>query len=93
MVVSLEQLNTNKIIMEQEFDIKLACEGQKKLCEEKKYPHFAPTSGICYSCGHNIYSQRDNKYGDQILKSGITAKSASESLVTGCPHCHRSYCD
>lgn len=25
--------------------------------------------------------------------TGITTLEAAESLVTGCPHCNRSYCD
>ena len=25
--------------------------------------------------------------------TGITVEEASKSLVTGCPHCNRSYCD
>jgi len=27
------------------------------------------------------------------LITGITVEKASKELVTGCPHCHKSYCD
>lgn len=76
--------------MEKEtFDVKLACEAQAKYVKEKGYPHFAPTSGRCYDCGRNIYSQIVN--GD--YKSGYSVERASSELITGCPHCLRSYCE
>lgn len=51
--------------------------AQRKLCEEKGYPHFAPTSGVCWSCNRAIYmTEADGKH-----------------YITGCPWCHRTYCD
>ena len=29
-------------------------QAQRKLCADKRYPHFAPTSGVCYSCRKDI---------------------------------------
>lgn len=72
-----------------EFDKNKSIEAQKKYCKEKRYPHFAPSGGHCWSCGRNIYEPKENKYGT----TGITLEQASNQLVTGCPHCHRSYCD
>lgn len=54
--------------------------AQRKLCEQKEYPHFAPSNGVCYSCCKQIYER-------------ITLNRASTDLITGCPHCSRSYCD
>lgn len=60
-------------------EIKKCIERQRKICEpEGEYPSFAPRDGICGSCRTQIYSHPD--------KDGST-------LVTGCPWCHRSYCD
>ena len=40
---------------------------------------FAPYSGICYSCRADLIEY----FGDRW----------STAIVTGCPKCHRSYCD
>lgn len=60
--------------------IKLCQDAQKKLCEDKCYPYFAPYDGQCFNCGNQIYDK-------------ISFQRASTDLITGCPHCHRSYCD
>lgn len=78
----------------------LAVQKQKELCKEKGYPHFAPKSGRCWRCNRNIYEpvehERKNwKTGEITGKyvTGITVEKASKELITGCPHCNRSYCD
>jgi hypothetical protein len=63
--------------------------AQAKLCEDHKYPHFAPKDGNCYRCWKNIYTEID--HGN--YKTGISVERASSDLITGCPHCHYSYCD
>jgi len=70
------------------FDVQKACEAQKAYCKEKDYPHFAPGNGSCYNCHRNIYTQWGDKY-----KSGYSVERASSELITGCPHCHYSYCE
>lgn len=75
--------------MEQTFDVALATKGQREFVLARKYPHFAPADGRCYSCNTQIYQQQD--HGE--YKSGVSVESASTGLVTGCPHCHHSYCD
>ena len=72
------------------FDIKKACEAQEKYCKEKNYPHFAPLNGRCYECNYNIYQHIDHGRG---YKSGYSVEKASCELITGCPHCHISYCE
>ena len=75
------------------FNLSEARTAQKKHCAEKGLPHFAPSSGICYSCRKNIYEEikhPDTGHGEYT--TGISVEEAS-SHVTGCPHCHYSYCD
>ena len=72
-----------------EFNTKKAAKAQSELCKEKKYPHFASSSGICWSCKENIYTQI---YKGEF-KTGISVEQAAISLITGCPHCNRTYCD
>lgn len=70
-----------------------ARKAQAEYCEKTKEPHFAPYSGKCYSCNTNIYEQKEQSYKDRKWLTGISVEEASKSLVTGCPHCNRSYCD
>ena len=62
-------------------EIRACIETQKKYCKDNKAPHFAPEDGFCYNCGKQIYAD------------GRSIEYASKNLITGCPHCHRSYCD
>lgn len=55
-------------------------QAQKNYCQENKVPYFAPGNGICWKCRKQVYN-------------AITMESASTQLITGCPYCHRSYCD
>lgn len=61
-------------------------EAQAKYCKDQQAPHFAPEDGFCWSCGNQIYADAGRSHGRDI-------SYASTELVTGCPHCHRSYCD
>lgn len=61
-------------------DVRFAIASQEKYCKDNHDPLFAPQDGFCHSCGKQIYV---NGYEDR----------ASNELITGCPHCHRSYCD
>ena len=63
--------------------------AQDKYCKEKGYPHFAPMGGRCWNCNEDIYTEID--HGG--YKTGISVEKAGSTLITGCPHCHRSYCD
>ena len=65
------------------YDSIKARQAQEKYCEEHNPPHFAPASGVCWRCGNNIY------YGQR----GISVEKAGSTLITGCPHCHWSYCE
>jgi hypothetical protein len=80
------------------YNIQDAIKAQAKYCEEEGAPHFAPNDGRCWRCHRNIYEkwEREDKGwdGKPITRvSGISVEKAGAELVTGCPHCHRSYCD
>ena len=56
-------------------------ENQKEYCRLNDAPEFAPTrTGICYSCKTD-------------LTKVISEETALKELITGCPICHKSYCD
>ena len=76
-----------------EYNVAKSIIAQMEYCAKKGYPHFAPTRGVCWSCGRNIYAACKHKYGDREFVTGITTEKAGSELVTGCPHCNRSYCD
>lgn len=61
-------------------EIRIAIQKQKEYCKTNQAPLFAPEDGFCYSCGTQIYNEYDHDY-------------VSNNLITGCPHCHKSYCD
>lgn len=89
-----------KVVDGKQFDVVKSIEAQSKLCSEKGYPHFAPRSGKCYWCNKQIYEpieheRKDWKTGEVTghYITGIDSEKASKELVTGCPHCNRSYCD
>lgn len=61
----------------------------------------APLNGICWTCRKNIYKPIFKKLVNDVcvivqkedasFVSGITIEE-SKKVVTGCPHCNRSYC-
>lgn len=72
------------------FDEALAIKAQKDYATAKQHPHFAPADGKCYKCKKPIYEQSEDAGG---FKRGISVEKAGSTLITGCPHCNRSYCD
>jgi len=55
--------------------------AQKTFWEQSGTPHFAPENGVCDYCERQIYQDL-----------GVSLNDAKK-LVTGCPLCHRSFCD
>lgn len=83
--------------MEKHYDSEKANKAQIKYCAEKGLPHFAPKRH-CHWCGRDIYqliehTERNWDGSCYTAISGISVEEASTTLVTGCPHCHRSFCD
>jgi len=63
--------------------------NQRKVWEETNLPEFASVSGACYKCGRNIYQNYElTNYNGKYISHGYDGKT----LVTGCPHCHYSFC-
>lgn len=44
-----------------------------------KAPDFCPSNGRCYVCGHDFVDECGERF--------------PTAFITGCPKCHRSYCD
>lgn len=65
----------------EEFNSTKAHKAQTEYCKKNNAPHFAPIR-FCFACRRDIYG-----------KNGYSVKGAGECLITGCPLCHRSYCD
>ncbi len=73
------------------YDTHKASEAQERYCIEHGYPYFAPGRTCrCYHCGRDIYQLIE--WPDGHI-SGITVEGAGKALITGCPHCHYSFCD
>ena len=63
--------------------------NQRKVWEETNLPEFASISGACYKCGRNIYQNYElTNYNGKYISYGFDGKE----LITGCPHCHYSFC-
>ena len=39
------------------------------------------------------YEKEETSNEDYDTVTGVTVKEAGDRLITGCPHCNRSYCD
>ena len=75
-----------------------AHKAQAEYCKRTGAPHFAPKSGICWSCKSSIYQKKETVYNkgtnrEERFESGVSVEIAAGRLITGCPHCNRSYCD
>lgn len=79
--------------MNEHYNVSEAIAAQDKYCETHYLPHFAPHDGYCFACGHQIYDGEMVNAGTRQYHTGISVESAGSTLVTGCPHCLRSYVD
>jgi hypothetical protein len=52
--------------------------AQADLCASRSTPMFMPADGYCYR-GHDVVAER--------------GEGLRTAVVTGCPVCHRSFCD
>ena len=58
------------------------CKSQMEKAPNRR-TGFAPIDRRCWNCGKDI-TQGEN---------GITLEDLGEWIITGCPHCYRSFCD
>lgn len=56
-----------------------AAKAQVEYCQNNTQPLFAGSTGECFSCKKDIYDV-------------ITVEVASTGVITGCPHCQKSFC-
>lgn len=70
------------------YDSEKAGIAQIEYCKAKGLPCFVPMSGICFGCHENIYLP-----GTRIPTPGYSVESAGRRHITGCPHCHQTFCD
>lgn len=80
------------------FNVSESINLQREYCKKTEAPHFAPSDGVCWDCGKNIYEELPKKFRsidgtEKTIMRGISTEEAEQALVTGCPHCNRSYCD
>lgn len=79
------------------FDVEKSIEAQKRYCRENGDLIFAPKDGICWRCRRNIYEKHTKEtifLGEiEIITTGIDVEKASTELITGCPHCNKSFVD
>lgn len=75
----------DKLIKKSSEQIDECIKNQDIIVKEKGYPYFAPGDGTCYRCNRNIYQN--------YMIEGKVSKGHGNEFVTGCPHCHRSYCE
>jgi hypothetical protein len=77
-----------------EFDVTKSIASQKRLCEERGLPHFAPRNGVCFRCYEQIYEKKEHSgWQGRKYTTGISTEKAGTTLVTMCPHCNKSFCD
>ena len=55
-------------------------EKNKAYCRERNLPCFIPPDGKCFACHKQVFS--DGNRGPKW-----------DTFITGCPHCHRTFCD
>lgn len=72
----------------EEYDIMKAAIAQRKYAGDLL---FAPLDGECYRCGKNIYKPVRDLSGKVL--SGYSVEYAATHHITGCPHCHQTFCD
>lgn len=71
------------------FNVNDAIKAQKEVTDGVV---FAPSDGVCWHCGRNIYEEHAILKGNVVIgKTGYSVEEAGRVLITGCPHCHYSF--
>ncbi|EQK42736.1 hypothetical protein C672_1680 [[Clostridium] bifermentans ATCC 638] len=88
----------NELVRVDNKEISKCREAQKEYALKNGAPYFAPSDGVCWKCNRNIYQNYeicdfDGIYIYKQISDGYSLNRASSELITGCPHCSRSYCD
>lgn len=83
----------NELVKITDKEIAKCIKLQKGFAKKKDCPHFAPKDGICCRCGRNIYQNYEIRFFKETRNSKGYANIAGKELITGCPHCSRTFCD
>lgn len=76
------------------FDVRESIKAQEEFCSRNGAPLFAPAWGFCYRCGEQIYKEKKQTgWNGREYTTGISTEEAGKRLITGCPHCKKSFCD
>lgn len=75
----------------EEYNQEKSVRAQAEYLSENEIPHFPPRDGICWSCNSNIYEEQTREVNGKTYSTGIPLEQAKTELITGCPHCNRSY--
>lgn len=70
-------MERNKVVDIVERQAKI--QAQEEYCTKHHLPNFVG-NGRCYGCGINVFDY-------------VPLKEAESGLITGCPRCHKSFCD
>lgn len=79
-VYEKQRLNIERLAKEHPDD--WFCKSQMELPPNRR-TGFAPHDRRCWKCGKDITTG----------EKGITLEKLGDYIITGCPHCHRSFCD
>jgi hypothetical protein len=60
--------------------VSIKIKAQSEFVSDAGGPLFAPANGMCWRCEKQIYDK-------------ISLERAGSSRITGCPHCHYSFCN
>jgi len=80
------------------YDTEKAIEAQNYYCYKNEIINFSPEDGSCFFCGKNIFEKRlitPTRVAETLKPrySGIDVATAGEELITGCPHCNKTFID
>lgn len=86
----MDKANAVEIVEKSSKELQKCKDNQIKLWDEKGYPHFASVTGRCFKCHKDVYQ---NYVLGTHWEPRISYGHDGKTLVTGCPHCHKSFCD
>lgn len=76
----------------EKYNVAEASEAQRRYCDARGIPMFAPADGWCHVCGRNIYHAVTYR-GREDHPYGISVETAGRRLISGCPHCNATFVD
>ena len=78
--------------MDKTFNTIEAIKMQEAYCAKHGFPMYVPANGWCRDCGRNIFEPYTYRR-EPIKTTGISVEEAGSRLISGCPHCNRTFVD